>query len=79
MLRGLRHTYIHTYIHTHYRTQLLRAKFSKNLGGDFVTAERLMFKGKLTFFDQIRIRRFLADSMLSRKQISTPELFERLP
>ena len=83
MLKGLRHTYIHTYIHTHYSPvalilpQLLRAKFSKNLGGDFVKAERLIFKRKLTCFDQIRIRRFLVDSMLARKQISTPEMFER--
>ena len=57
----------------------MRAKFSKIMGGDFVKAERLTFKGKFTFFDKIRIRRFLPDSMLSRKQISTPEMFERFP
>ena len=45
-----------THIHT-----LLRAKFSKNQGGDFVKAERLIFKGKLTFFVQISIGRFLVE------------------
>ena len=59
--RGLQ-TYMHarlgaqTYIHT-----LLRAKFSKNQGGDFVKAERPIFKGKLTFFVQISIGRFSVD------------------
>ena len=49
---GLKHTYMHT---------LLLAKFSKNQGGDFVKAERLIFKGKLTFFVQISIGRFSVD------------------
>ena len=40
---------------------LLRAKFSKNQGVDFVKAERLIFKGKLTFFVQISIGRFLVE------------------
>ena len=35
-----------------YRPQLLRAKLSKNMGGDFVKAERLIFKGKLTFLSK---------------------------
>ena len=45
-----------TYMHT-----LLLAKFSKNQGGGFVKAERLIFKGKLTFFGQISIGRFLVE------------------
>ena len=49
---GLKHTYMHT---------LLLAKFSKNQGGDFVKAEQLIFKGKLTFFVQISIGRFLVE------------------
>ena len=37
------------------------SNISKNMGGDFVTAERLVFKGKLTFFVRISIRRFLVE------------------